>query len=78
MLALVAYHDLNLNKGYRDCKSSREQNSVPKSRRASSHSVMVIKMSRLTINHFFNLGSLHGSVHCCETDRETHWRTFCP
>jgi len=55
---------------------SREQNSAPESWRASSHNVKVIKMSRLTIDCFLILWSLHGSLRCCKTDRETDCTTF--
>ena len=54
---------------------SHEQNFVSESRRASLYSVKVIKMPRLTIDRLF-LWSLHQSLHCCETDRETDCTTF--
>ena len=40
------------------------------------YSVKVITMSRLTINHFLILWALHGSLRCCETDRETGCATL--
>jgi len=33
-------------------------------------------MSRLTIDRFLILWSLHGSLRCCETDRETDCTNF--
>jgi len=55
---------------------SRERNSVPESRHASLYSVKVIKMSRLTIDRFLILCSLHGLLCSCKTDRETDCTTF--
>ena len=55
---------------------SCEQNSAPESRHASLHSVKVIKMVRLAIDRFLILWSLHRSLCCCETNRETDHRTF--
>jgi len=40
------------------------------------YSVRVIKMSRLTIDCVLILWSLHGSLRCCETDREIYGTTF--
>jgi len=51
--------------------SIREETFMLESRRASLHNVKVIKMSRLTIDRFFILWSLHGSLRCCETDCTT-------
>jgi len=50
---------------------SREQNSVPESRRASLYSVKVIKMSRLTIDPFLILWLFHGMLRYCETECTT-------
>ena len=55
---------------------SREQNSVPESRHASLYSVKVIKMSRPTADRFLILWSLHGSLRCYETDRQTDCTTL--
>ena len=55
---------------------SREQNSVPESRHASLYCLKVIKMSRLTIDRFFILWSLHGSLCCCIGDRERDMHNF--
>jgi len=52
------------------------QNSVPERRRASLYSLKVIKMSRLTMDRFLILWSLHGSPRCCKTDREADNTTF--
>jgi len=49
----------------------RAQNSAPENRCASLHNVKVIKMSRLTINRFLILWSLHGLLRCCETECTT-------
>jgi len=55
---------------------SRKQNSAPESRCASLHSGRVIKMSRLTINRFLTLWSVHGLLGCCGADREIDCATF--
>jgi len=55
---------------------SQEQNSAPESRRVSLHSVKDIKMSRPTTDRFLILWSLHGSLCCYETGRETDCTAF--
>jgi len=49
-----------------------------KSRRTGLYSVMVIKMSRLAIDRLLILWSIHGSLHCCKTDREKNVQLLCP
>jgi len=46
-----------------------------KSRRASLYSGKIIKMSWLANGRLLILWSLHGSLRCCETDRETDCTT---
>jgi len=55
---------------------SWEQKSVPESRHATLYGVKVIKKSRLASDRLLILWSLHGSLRCCETDRETDYTTF--
>jgi len=53
---------------------SRKQDSVPESGPASLYSAKIIKISRLTIDHWLILWSLHRSLRCCET----HCTNFLP
>jgi len=55
---------------------TRERNSTPKSRRVSLYSVKVIKVSRITVNHFLVLRALHGSPRCRKTSSETDCTTI--
>ena len=54
---------------------SREQNSAPESRRASLHSVKVIKTSRVIIDRFLISCSLHKLLCCCKTASTTFLHT---